>query len=94
MLVLVAMMLASPAHAIHPPPARILDAQSNPSCVTVAPAFWLNKTLSKYTGGQGPAVAVKNTCEKNIVITEVLQSARVDVEKTAVPQLGLALHSD
>ncbi len=94
LLLLSAVFAATNAHAIHPPPARILDARTSPECVTVVPAFWLNKTLSKYTGGEGPAVAVKNTCEKAIVITGVSVSAAPDVEKAAVPQLGLALHSD
>lgn len=87
------MSAASGAQAVHPPPARILDPITSPACMTVVTAFWLNKTLSQFTGGEGPAIAVKNTCEKPVVITEVLISPSFDVEKVATTQIGLAQHS-
>lgn len=85
---------ATPARAIHPPPARILDLKTAPQCVAVLPAFWINRTLSKYSGENFPAIAVRNNCAKAVILESVTMANAPEATPAAPAQLNVALHSE
>lgn len=85
---------AHEAQAIHPPPARILDLKTAPQCVAVVPAFWINRTLSKYSGENFPAIAVRNNCDKPVTLNSVTTAGAPDAQPSAPAQLNIALHSE